>query len=297
MNKRGITKVKTIMSKTPEQLSTMTEGNIKASAFQAIHDKNKDTYDATKKSSDFVTRHKDQPNPYKSKYKGKWETAIRRTEHLRNKENIQNLVRACVQFGEQHFAPDDKEWMICHNSLSMFVVAENREWMSKEKVQDSWTNRDVFLFPKDGFNAGIKGYGHCWVGNSLEFMLWDCSLFHDLDVLLRYHVVLTSKLDNNDPRKFLLATPKQIDSALHRLLDPQFQGEEGYPTASRVRGDIKKVLESYKQVVEAQGALVKGIGDCSGKRAKKGASLAQTTRREPETQHKSSKGKVPVATS
>ena len=260
-----ITTVETIMTNTPDKLSAMTEDKINASTFRSIYDKNKDNYNATKKSSDFVTRHKDQLNPYKSKYGREWQTAIRKTKHLRNKENIQNLVRACVQFGERHFAPDNKEWMICHNSLSMFVAAENCEWMSKEKVQDGWTYHDVFLFHKDGLNAGISGYGHHWVGNSLEFMPWECPLFRDLDVSLRYHVALTSKLADNDPRKFLLATPKQIDSAVHRLLDPQFQGEEGYPTAARVQGDIRKVLESNKQVVKAQGAIVKGIGDRSRK--------------------------------
>ena len=163
-----------------------------------------------------MTRHKDQPNPYKSKYRGKWEVAIqKKPKHLRNKEKIRNLARACVWFGERHFATDNKEWMICHNSLSMFVAAENREWMSKEKVRDSRTYRDVFLFPKDGLNAGISRYGHHWVGNSPEFMPWDCSLFRDLDVSLRYHVALMSKLADDNPPKFSLATPKQIDSAVH----------------------------------------------------------------------------------
>ena len=97
---------------------------------------------------------------------------------------MQNLMHACVWFGEQHFAVDYNEWMICHNSLSMFVAAENCEWMSKEKVRDSRTYCDVFLFPGDGLNAGIAGYGHYWVGNSPAFMPWDCSLFCDLDVLL-----------------------------------------------------------------------------------------------------------------
>ena len=100
-------------------------------------------------------------------------------------------------------------------------------------------------------------------------MLWDHALFCDLDVSLQYHVAMTSKLAEDDPRKFSLATPKQIDSAVHRLLDPQFQGEEGCPTAARVPGDIKKVLESYKQVVKAQGAFIKGIGNRTGGRADK----------------------------
>ena len=78
-----------------------------------------------------------------------------------------------------------------------------------------------------------------------------------------------SKLAVNNPWKFSLATPKQIDSAVHRLLNPQFQGEEGCPTAARVQGGIWKVLKSHKQVVKAHGALVKGSGDCSRKRANK----------------------------
>ena len=234
MNEHGITTVEMVMNNTPEQLSAMTGGKMKATTFANIHCNNKDNHNVTKKLSNFVTRCKDQLNPYESKYSVEWKTAIRKTKHLGNKENIRNLVHTCVRFGEQHFALDNKEWMICHDSLSMFVAAENREWMSKEKVRDGRTYCDVFLFPEDGLNADISRYIHHWVGNSPEFMPWDCSLFCDLDVSLRYHVAFMSKLNNDNPRKFSLATPKQIDSAVHRLLDPQFQGEEGCPTAARV---------------------------------------------------------------
>ena len=219
--------------------------------------------------SNFLKDHRDADNPYQSKYGTDWETAIRKTPLLPNRENIRKLVHACVRFGERHFSKNDKDWMICHDSLLMFVSKENRDWMKKERVQDGRTYRDVFLFPEDGLNAGISGYGHRWVGNSPEFMPWDCSLFQDLEVSLRHHVVLTSELADDDPRKFSLRSPPQIDSAIHQLLDPQFTGEEGVPKASRIQGDIRKVLDSYKQVVEAEGAFVKGIGDRSGKRARK----------------------------
>ena len=269
MKEHGIETVETVMTNTPEQLATMTKGEIKVTTFQTIQRNNKDNYDTTKKPSSFVKDHRHADNPYLSKYGDDWETAIRKTPELQNKENVRNLVRACVRFGERHFSKNDKDWMICHDSLSMFVAKENRDWMKEEKVQDGRTYRDVFLFPEDGLNAGIPGYQHRWVGNSPEFMPWDCSLFQDLEVSLRHHVVITSKLANDDPRKFSLRSPAQIDSAIHRLLDPQFTGEEGAPKASRIRGDIRKVLESYKQVVKAEGAFVKGIGNRTGKRADK----------------------------
>ena len=158
MKEHGIKTVETVMSKTPEHLSVMTKGEIKVTTFQTIQRNNKDNYDTTKKPSNFVKDHRNADNPYLSKYGDDWETAIRKTPELRNKENVRNLVRACVRFGERHFSKNDKDWMICHDSLSMFVAKENRDWMKEEKVQDGRTYCDVFLFPEDGLNAGIPGY-------------------------------------------------------------------------------------------------------------------------------------------
>ena len=90
MKEHGIETVETVMSKTPEHLSAMTKYEIKVTKFETIYDKNKDNYDETKKPSDFEKDHQDADNPYLSKYGDDWETAIRKTPELQNKENVRN---------------------------------------------------------------------------------------------------------------------------------------------------------------------------------------------------------------
>ena len=96
MKEHGIETVETVMNNTPEQLATMTKDTIKKTRFETIQRNNKDNYKPTMKPSNFVKDHWDADNPYLSKYGTDWETAIRKTPLLQNRENIRKLVRACV---------------------------------------------------------------------------------------------------------------------------------------------------------------------------------------------------------
>ena len=97
-----------------------------------------------------------------------------------------------------------------------------------------------------------------------EFMPLDCSLFSDLVRSLQVHARLTASLAVTDDRKFSMATPKTVSKAIRRLWDP-ING--GVPSSERIVQDIQRCSQDHvKQVIEAKGAIVPGIGSRNGHR-------------------------------
>ena len=97
-----------------------------------------------------------------------------------------------------------------------------------------------------------------------EFMPLDCSLFSDLVRSLQVHTRLTASLAVTDDRKFSMATPKTVSKAIRRLWDP-ING--GVPSSERIMQDIRRCSQDHvKAVIEAEGAIVHGIGSRNGHR-------------------------------
>ena len=276
LRENGIESVGDVFFTDPDDLVTKTNGKYKRIFFEKLRKNNIKKYAGEQKPSNLQIDHRKQPNPYKSKFGDEWKSAIARSATLRDKDNIRNIVEYMIEESRRIFNDGKCDWHIYHDALSLFVSEENVEWMKSKMADSKRTYFDVFIFPQNGLSAGIARYGSRPVGNSPEFMAWDCSLNKDVDDALRRHVVATAHLDIKDPRKFSMRTPREIERAIFRLMDPAFSGEEGVPTASRIREDCMKVLESYKTVVEERGRLVEGLGNRTGRRAKRRKNETET---------------------
>jgi hypothetical protein len=105
------------------------------------------------------------------------------------------------------------------------------------------------------------------IGNTPEGMPWDCVLSNCLINVVMYHVTVTSHLVDSDPRKFKLKTPADITSVYKRVL------AAAIPSSSQIKTDVLKVLWSVWMIIKAHGALVPGLGNWMGGRAKMGSCL------------------------
>jgi uncharacterized Zn-finger protein len=84
---------------------------------------------------------------------------------------------------------------------------------------------------------------------------------------LTLHICLTDQLDKEDARKFTTATPAKIEHAIDRLWCPATDNDVQHPSSDRIKGDIHKVERSLVSIIEADGAMVDGLGNRNGVRA------------------------------
>ena len=135
------------------------------------------------------------------------------------------------------------------------------EWMRQNRCLKYW------LLPLNGLNDGTAYAGRP-VGNSPEMMPWDNSLNKDLDDVFKRHAAFTKNLPIGDPLKFCSSTPKRLDSAYTRLVDPALGDHGGIPSSNRIVQDIKKCSGPHLiAIIENKGAVVPGLGNARhGKR-------------------------------
>jgi hypothetical protein len=107
----------------------------------------------------------------------------------------------------------------------------------------------------------------------------DASLNKDVDNAAHCHIVYTSCLSEEDPRKFSMATPARGSHTYRRVWNcpivPGIENGEmpldGAPSSKRIIQDIDKFLTSAKTVFLHKGTVVNGLGTRHGHRNQVGA--------------------------
>ena len=122
-----------------------------------------------------------------------------------------------------------------------------------------------WILPLNGLNHGMPFSGHP-IGNSPELMPLDCSLFADLNTCVQYHIMITQIFPENDIRKFNIYTMKRGAHAYLSILEPSEDLAVGSPPASRICEDVRKWVINLRTIYDAEGIMVKGLGDRNGKR-------------------------------
>ena len=124
--------------------------------------------------------------------------------------------------------------------------------------KDAQTYMDEVLHMKDrqwrcvgGTNEDNRYYAGKLVGNSPEFARGlDSHGFADLKASVLHHCTLTRHLEDDDERKFSMATPQQAWSCVERCW------MECAPTSERIVEDIKGMREVLDIIIEHRGTMV-----------------------------------------
>jgi hypothetical protein len=122
-----------------------------------------------------------------------------------------------------------------------------------------------WILPMHKLNDDYQYHKGKPIGNSPEMMPWDNSLNKDLQEIVYRHVLSTRHIPEDHPSKFSLSTPKRIEHAYRRLLDPDLL-PDGAPPAHRIKQDIERVFYCMDRIYEAGGRMVKGLAERNGLR-------------------------------
>eukprot|EP00536_Pseudo-nitzschia_multiseries_P007164 jgi/Psemu1/17260/gm1.17260_g len=118
---------------------------------------------------------------------------------------------------------------IYHDALVLMTSADSVSYMKEKGYYKSWILPELDLMEEcGGLGGALKAYR-----NRPDF--------------------------TDEDKKFSLATPGAISSAYNRIWTL-------HPKSETIVKDIKKVLRSFLQVVEAEGVAIDGVGDRSGRR-------------------------------
>ncbi len=211
---------------------------------------------------DVVVDHRKADNPYLSRYGSDWEMVVAASTALSRFASVKHLVHhivrasASVMVGTKYA----DSWYWYHDALPQLTAKCTIAWLDSVGLLDRW------IRPELGLNKGTAFAGRP-VGNSPELMAWDSSLNKDVKDQLRRHTVFTCGLDKHDPRRFSMATPRQIEDGIRRLLAPSDDPDVGVPSGRRIIQDVQRCMgPNLLAIIGAQGAVVEGLGDRNGRR-------------------------------
>jgi len=215
--------------------------------------------------------HRKHSNPYQSRYGEAWEAEIKQVGAMKKIVCIKELITHVVEETRRVMRGTKFEdnFYFYHDALSLMTAAETRKWMLEMDYEKYW------LLPMKDLNKGTT-YHNRPVGDSPEMMPLDCSLFNDLHEGANRHVSLTHLLHKDDPKKFSLATPKEISRAYCRLWTGG--AEEGSPTCERIIQDCNKFVRNIQVINDAKGIMCSGLGNRRGHRKENAVGVGKSNR-------------------
>jgi len=212
-------------------------------------------------------------NPYSARYGDSWREEIAKVKEMKKYICVTQLVQHI--HNKTHDAFKDTKYkdtfLFYHDALSQMTDKKCIEWMRKKDILKRWIrpviglNDEITITDNEGNHISSKRYNGRPVGDCAEAMPLDNSLFKDLHTSFDRHCALSYWLPLRDKRRFSKCTPKLILNSITRLWDP---GNGVTPKSSRIIQDIDRVLENLLLVVEHDGAIVPGVCDSNGHRAK-----------------------------
>ena len=163
--------------------------------------------------------YREDTNPYFARYKNRWKKEIATTLFMQPfveiTDMIEYMMEECrrVMNGTKH----QEDWMFYHDALSLMTLKETRRWMQEKDYLQRWLLPVNDLFSDD---TELKSYLGRPPGNSPKLMPLDSNLNEDIHKAVDFHVRMSAKLTNNDPRKLSLSTPKKGTDAYLKVVDP-----------------------------------------------------------------------------
>jgi predicted flap endonuclease-1-like 5' DNA nuclease len=203
------------------------------------------------KPDPMVKDHTKAANPYESKFGPTWEAKITTSIGMKRYRSIIELATHMVEEGKKLFP--DRNFHFYHDALSLLSAEKTQKEMDARGLLRHW------ILPELGLNAGTR-YARHPTGNRPELMPWDCSCNADIVNAVFWNCTATSHLKEDDGRKMKMTTPREISKSYLKVLG-------GIPLSKRITEDVLKVVQnSLRKIVEAEGALVPGLGNHAGRR-------------------------------
>jgi hypothetical protein len=149
-------------------------------------------------------------NPYLSRFgKDKWYAEVlKQPPAMKAVTNVRHLVEYIMKVSrEEHFAGTkyEDDWYFYHDALLLMTATETVEWMKSRGYYKHW------ILPQHDLNSQVSYYQKVKpIGNNPGAMPRDNSLNTDMDDITLRHVAATTLLDQDNPKKVSLATPKQV---------------------------------------------------------------------------------------
>jgi hypothetical protein len=147
------------------------------------------------------------------------------------------------------------DWLVYHDALSLMTAKQTMEWMENTTTPNIKKYIDRWILPVLGCNDDILRFGGRPMGDFPESMPLDNTLNNDLKASNNTHLIDRVSLDEDDPRKFSLSTPKRCSEAIRRIWDfcltgkaGEDQHEGGLQGGSRIVQDVYRVIDSYKTI-------------------------------------------------
>lgn len=146
-------------------------------------------------------------------------------------------------------------FMIWHDRLLILWDEVSQAWLSSLKCAiPAWPERtwaDRFVRIRGKFNEQVcKYYQNALPGDSPELMPLDCNLFNDIKEGVSRNVAFSFFLNDEDPDKYSLRTPKLAFQAIQKTI------KSGCPSSARVREDIEKIVGTLDRIIESNGGYI-----------------------------------------
>ncbi len=210
-------------------------------------------------------------NPYQARYGDDWENEIKKVVGMSKFKLIEDFIEEMFEKTADAYKGTiyEDNFMIYHDALSQMTTKETQDWMQEKGYLDRWILpvlgcNDMVEVEVDGKTLRSQRMSRKPPGNQPEMSALDMSLNADTDYSLATHVALTTHLDRKvDPRKFSIATPKDISFAIARLWHP----DTGVcPKSHRIIHDIRKTCHAITEIVKHDGKIVPGLANRNGHR-------------------------------
>ena len=159
----------------------------------------------------------------------------------------------------------ENNFFFYHDALFLMMSAKNRRWMAEQGILKHQ------ILPENGLNANIKGYKERIPGNQPELNALDSNCNQDVHSAANKHVTFTATAKKDDPWKFSLSTPKEMDRTYLQLFDPDLQvkfgWEPGIPSSKRIVEDMNQIFDyTALKIFSARGVVIRGCGSHRGRR-------------------------------
>ena len=182
LNEAGIEKVKQLKDLPINVRRMLVKSGVKESALDAAVEK----CSSAKEGSfpDAVVDHRAALNPYESRFPDDHEVKLKNSSALKPFVCVTDLISWMIKESHRMMrgTVHAEDWYFYHDALSLMTASATMKWMS-ESFFGGVSIKSRWLVPQKGCNGDTVYKGRV-VGNSLEFMPLDNSLFADLKAFI-----------------------------------------------------------------------------------------------------------------